>query len=78
MRRKYERDPYYTQINLRRFKGIFPVFGLFFLVSCGLTESQYVDYSDPANPTFSRFGTYGDITGAYGNRVFKLSLRFTF
>jgi len=38
----------------------------------------YVDYSDPDNPTFERFGTYGDITGAYGNRVFKLSLRFTF
>jgi hypothetical protein len=38
----------------------------------------YVDYSDPANPTFTRYGTYGDITGAYGNRVFKVSLRFTF
>ncbi len=38
----------------------------------------YVDYSDPNNPTFDRFGTYGDITGAYGNRVYKVSLRFTF
>jgi len=38
----------------------------------------YVDYSDPSNPTFERFGTYGNITGAYGNRVFKVSLRFTF
>jgi hypothetical protein len=38
----------------------------------------YVDYSDPNNPTFERFGTYGDITGAYGNRVYKVSLRFTF
>jgi len=38
----------------------------------------YIDYSDPANPTFERFGTFGDITGAYGNRVFKVSLRFTF
>ncbi len=38
----------------------------------------YVDYSDPSNPTFERFGNYGDITGAYGNRVFKVSLRFTF
>jgi len=43
----------------------------------------YVDYrgdrSDPAwEPTFTRFGTFGNITGAYGNRVFKVSLRFTF
>jgi hypothetical protein len=38
----------------------------------------YVDYSDPANPTFERFGNYGDIDEAYGNRVFKVSLRFTF
>jgi hypothetical protein len=38
----------------------------------------YLDYSDPANPTFERFGTYGDIGGAYGNRVIKVSLRFTF
>ncbi|NIM59718.1 MAG: TonB-dependent receptor [Candidatus Aminicenantes bacterium] len=38
----------------------------------------YVDYSDPANPTFTNWGTYGDVTGAYGNRVFKVSLRFTF
>jgi hypothetical protein len=38
----------------------------------------YVDYSDPDNPTFERFGTYGDITGAYGNRIYKVSIRFTF
>jgi len=38
----------------------------------------YLDYSDPANPTFTRYGNYGDITGAYGNRVVKVSLRFTF
>jgi hypothetical protein len=38
----------------------------------------YVDYTDPNNPTFERFGTYGDITGAYGNRVYKVSVRFTF
>jgi hypothetical protein len=38
----------------------------------------YLNYSDPNNPTFERFGTYGDITGAYGNRTYKFSLRFTF
>lgn len=38
----------------------------------------YVDYSDPSNPTFERFGNYGDISDAYGNRVFKVSLRLTF
>ena len=38
----------------------------------------YIDYTDPNNPTFERFGTYGNITGAYGNRVYKVSLRFTF
>jgi len=38
----------------------------------------YVDYTDPNNPTFERFGTYGDIVQAYGNRVFKVSIRFTF
>jgi hypothetical protein len=38
----------------------------------------YVDYSDPNNPTFERFGSYGDIANAYGTRVFKVSLRFTF
>jgi hypothetical protein len=38
----------------------------------------YIDYSDPNNPTFERFGTYGSVTGAFGNRVVKVSLRFTF
>jgi len=38
----------------------------------------YIDYSDPSNPTFERYGNYGDISGAFGNRVFKVSLRFTF
>jgi len=38
----------------------------------------YVDYSDPANPTFTRWGDYGNIDEAYGNRVFKVSIRFTF
>lgn len=38
----------------------------------------YVDYSDPTSPTFERFGTYGDITNAFGNRVYKFSVRFTF
>lgn len=38
----------------------------------------YIDYSDPNNPTFERFGNFGTITGAYGNRTIKFSLRFTF
>ena len=38
----------------------------------------YVDYSDPANPTFERFGNYGDISEAFGNRVIRISLRLTF
>ncbi|MGB3862760.1 MAG: hypothetical protein WA915_11790, partial [Candidatus Aminicenantaceae bacterium] len=38
----------------------------------------YLDYSDPENPVFIRRGTYGDIYGAYGNRIIKVSLRFTF
>jgi len=39
----------------------------------------YVYYNDdPNNPTFERYSTYGDISGAYGNRVVKLSLRFSF
>jgi hypothetical protein len=37
----------------------------------------YVDHS-VAVPTFERYGNFGTITGAYGNRVVKLSLRFTF
>ncbi len=37
----------------------------------------YIDHRvDP--PTFIRYGTYGNISGAYGNRVIKVSLRFTF
>jgi outer membrane receptor protein involved in Fe transport len=38
----------------------------------------YLDYSNPAKPTFTRYGNFGTITGAYGNRVFKVSLRFMF
>jgi hypothetical protein len=38
----------------------------------------YLDYSDPDNPTFERYGTYGNIEEAFGTRVFKVSLRFTF
>ncbi len=38
----------------------------------------YVDYSDPANPTFTRWGDYGNIDEAYGNRVFQVIIRFTF
>ena len=38
----------------------------------------YLDYSDPANPVFTRLGTYGDITSAYGTRIIKVSLRLTF
>jgi hypothetical protein len=38
----------------------------------------YVHQEDPNNPYFERFGTYGNITGAYGQRVYKISLRFTF
>jgi hypothetical protein len=38
----------------------------------------YLDYSDSDNPTFERYGTYGNIGDAYGIRVFKVSLRFTF
>ena len=37
-----------------------------------------LDYSDPENPTFTRFGTYGNINSAYGTRVIKVSLRLTF
>jgi hypothetical protein len=37
----------------------------------------YVHY-DTATPSFSRYGTYGNISSAYGNRVIKASLRFTF
>jgi hypothetical protein len=38
----------------------------------------YLDYSDPENPTFERWGSYGDISEAYGVRTIKVSLRFTF
>ena len=38
----------------------------------------YLNYSDPENPTFTRRGTYGDINSAYGTRIIKVSLRFTF
>jgi hypothetical protein len=38
----------------------------------------YLDYSDPHKPTFKRYGSYGDISAAYGSRVVKVSLRLTF
>jgi len=38
----------------------------------------YLDYRDPANPKFSRYGNFGDISGVYGNRIIKVSLRFIF
>ncbi|MBN1223105.1 MAG: TonB-dependent receptor, partial [Candidatus Aminicenantes bacterium] len=38
----------------------------------------YVDYRNPEKPVFSRYGNYGTISGAYGTRIFKLSLRFSF
>jgi hypothetical protein len=38
----------------------------------------YLDYSDPANPTFEQWGSYGDISEAYGVRTIKVSFRFTF
>lgn len=44
----------------------------------GSNPGGYIDYSDPDNPTFERYGSYGDISGAYGNRVVKISLRFMF
>jgi hypothetical protein len=40
--------------------------------------SGTVDYSDPANPTFTRYGDYGNIDEAFKNRVFKVSISFTF
>jgi len=38
----------------------------------------YLNYRDPLNPTFSRYGSYGKYSGVYGRRVVKLSVRFTF
>lgn len=38
----------------------------------------YLDYSDPDNPTFTRYGSYGSLNSAYGTRIIKVSLRFTF
>ena len=38
----------------------------------------YLDYSDPDNPTFENWGSYGDISEAYGVRTLKVSVRFTF
>jgi len=85
------RDPPVTTLDLRiekRFPiGDFGTIGGYIDIMNALGRSGYeitgnpggyVDYSDPANPTFERFGNFGDITGAYGNRVFKVSLRFTF
>lgn len=38
----------------------------------------YLNYRDPLNPVFSRYGSYGKYIGVYGKRVVKLSVRFTF
>jgi len=38
----------------------------------------YLDYRDPDNPKFTRYGNFGDISGAYGSRIVKVSLRVTF
>ncbi|NIO50023.1 MAG: TonB-dependent receptor, partial [Candidatus Aminicenantes bacterium] len=85
------RDPPVTTLDLRiekRFPiGDFGTIGSYIdiinaLGRCGYdiagNPGGYVDYTDPANPTFTRYGTHGDITGSYGNRIFKVSLRFTF
>jgi len=47
---------------------------------CNITPNpgDYFNYEDPENPTFSNYGTYGDINDAYGNRVYKVSVRFKF
>jgi hypothetical protein len=44
----------------------------------GRNPGGYLDYSDPENPTFERWSTYGTFHDAYGTRIFKVSLRFTF
>ena len=41
----------------------------------------YIDYNDldsQGRPSFERYSTFGDVTGAYGKRIFKFSLRFMF
>jgi len=38
----------------------------------------YLNYRDPLNPTFQRYGSYGKYTGVYGRRVVKLSLKLSF
>jgi hypothetical protein len=85
------RDPPVTTLDLRiekRFPiGDFGTIGGYIDIINALGRSGYsitgdpggyLHLEDPANPTFSNWTNYGDISGAYGNRVFKLSLRFTF
>lgn len=38
----------------------------------------YLNYRDPLNPTFTRYGSYGKYTGVYGRRVVKLSVKLSF
>ncbi|MGD8540499.1 MAG: TonB-dependent receptor, partial [Candidatus Aminicenantes bacterium] len=44
----------------------------------GYVHYDYENDPDHSEPWFERYGTYGDISGAYGNRVYKISVRFTF
>jgi hypothetical protein len=46
--------------------------------SIGSNPGGYLDYWDPDNPVFERYGSYGSFTDAYGTRIFKVSLRLTF
>jgi hypothetical protein len=85
------RDPPVTTLDLRiekRFPlGDFGTIGGYIDIINALGRSGYeiescpggeVDYSDPANPTFTNWGAYGHLEEAFGNRVFKVSIRFTF
>lgn len=85
------RNPPLTTLDLRiekrfRFGDRFSVGGYVDIINAlgrsGYTiESNpggYLDYSDPSNPTFERYGGYGDVETAYGNRTIKVSFRFTF
>lgn len=66
------RMPSFTTLDVRIEKR--------FHVGNTFTVGGYIDYSAgwDQTPTFERYSTYGDVTSAYGNRIFKFSLRFTF